>query len=325
LSELPRYPQYPLPPLSPSAEINYPPERTSKRLPLLLFFASWLTTTLAGVIWYIGYLGVVHVDFRDFLSSFLSPRYLIGGLAFSAAILTILLAHELGHYLTCRKYRIRATLPHFIPVPPLLFPFGTFGAVIKIKSLFENTRQLFDVGIAGPLAGFAFIVPALAIGMAYSREFLVGPETSGFFEFGEPLLLRLTGLLLLPDSNVSITLHPVGWAAWFGMLATSLNLLPVGQLDGGHIVYALFGPRVHRIVSFAVLGGLVVLTLVTKWYGYLLFGTLIFLLGFRHPPTLNDYMPLGAKRLMLALLALAVLVLTFMPVPVRLVTDIRSL
>jgi membrane-associated protease RseP (regulator of RpoE activity) len=325
LSELPRYPHYPPPPLSPYAEIKFPQERTPKTLPLLLFFASCLTTTLAGIVWYIGYLGVVHGDLSEFLSAFVSPRYLSGGLSFSIAILAILLAHELGHYLTCRRYGIHATLPHFIPIPPPLSPFGTFGAIIKIKSLFQNTRQLFDVGIAGPLAGFVFIVPALIIGMAYSREFQVGPETGVFLEFGEPLLLRLTGALLLPDSSGTITLHPIGWAAWFGMLATSLNLLPIGQLDGGHIVYAIFGPRAHRIVSYAALGGLVALAFVTQWYGYLLFGSLIFLLGFRHPPTSNDFAPLGARRLVLALAALIVLILTFMPVPVQLVTDVQSL
>ncbi len=299
-------------------EITIPPDRPRRLLPAILFLASLCTTTLAGIIWYAGYVGSSSNDVGSFLDLLTDPSYLLGGLSFSVSILVILVAHELGHYLTCVRYGIRATLPHLIPVPPPVSPFGTFGAVIKIKSFFENRQQLFDVGIAGPLAGFLFILPALAFGLVYSREFVVEGASGAYFNFGEPLLLKIASHLFLPNTNADITLHPVGWAAWFGMLATSLNLLPIGQLDGGHIVYAVLGKRGHRIVSFVTLGGLIVLG-VTLWLGYLLFGVVVFFLGFRHPPTAYSYPPIGAKRILLAILALIILILTFIPVPIDIV------
>ena len=251
------------------------------------------------------------------------PAYLVGGLSYSLSILIILVAHELGHYLTCVHYRIRATLPHVIPVPSEIYgfplnPFGTFGAVIKIKSLFENRRQLFDVGIAGPLSGFFFILPTLAFGVMYSREFVTEASSGIYLNFGEPLLLKIASRLFLAHGTANITLHPIGWAAWFGMLATSLNLLPIGQLDGGHIVYAVFGPRLHRIISFVTLGLLLVLGIL-EWPGYLLFGGLVFFLAFRHPATAYDYSGIGRTRILLAILALIVLILTFIPKPIDIV------
>ncbi len=316
MSDFPQH--YPRSSLPPAVEISIPPDRPRKLLPAILFLASVCTTTLAGIIWYAGFVGSASLEVGNFLDLLTDPSYLIGGLSFSVSILVILVAHELGHYLTCVRYGIRATLPHLIPVPPPVSPFGTFGAVIKIKSLFENTRQLFDVGIAGPLAGFVFILPALVFGLVYSREFVMDGTSGVYFNFGEPLLLKIASHILLPNTNADITLHPVGWAAWFGMLATSLNLLPIGQLDGGHIVYAVLGRRGHRIVSFATLGVLLVLG-ATLWLGYLLFGALVFFLGFRHPPTAYNYPPLGRGRILLAILALIVLILTFIPVPIDIV------
>lgn len=309
------FPQSFSPPSLPAVEIRLTPDRPRRLVPAILFLASVFTTTAAGVFWYAGF--VENTTGGGLLGLFTDPTYLAGGLSFSFSILVILIAHELGHYLACLKYGIRATLPYLIPVPPPLSPFGTFGAVIKIKSPFLNTRQLFDVGIAGPLAGFLFIIPALIIGLVYSREFILDGGEGMYLTFGEPLLLKFAGHFLLSDTSVDITLHPIGWAAWFGMLATSLNLLPIGQLDGGHIVYALLGPRLHRIVSFGTLGFLVILG-VTMWMGYILFATLVFFLGFRHPSTASNYPPIDTKRIVLAMLALAVLVLTFIPVPVEL-------
>lgn len=316
MSDFPQH--YPPSSLPSAGEIYIPPDRPRKLVPAILFIASVFTTTLAGIIWYAGFVGSASLEAGGFLNLLTDPDYVVGGLSFSISILVILIAHELGHYLTCVRYGIRATLPHLIPVPPPVSPFGTFGAVIRIKSLFENTRQLFDVGIAGPLAGFVFIIPALVFGLVYSREFVLEGTSGIYFNFGEPLLLKIASRLFLPETNADITLHPVGWAAWFGMLATSLNLLPVGQLDGGHIVYAVLGKRGHRIVSILTLGVLLVLG-VTLWLGYLLFGTLVFFLGFRHPPTAYNYPPLGRGRVLLAIVALIVLILTFIPVPIDIV------
>jgi membrane-associated protease RseP (regulator of RpoE activity) len=303
-------------------EISVPPDRPRKLLPAILFLAAFCTTTIAGLYWYAGFVGGAS-EARRWPQLLTDPSYLLGGLSYSASILIILVAHELGHYLTCVRYRIRATLPHVIPVPSAIYgfplnPFGTFGAVIKIKSLFENRRQLFDVGIAGPLAGFFFIIPTLTFGVLYSREFVTDAGSGVYLNFGEPLLLKLASRLLLPNASADITLHPVGWAAWFGMLATSLNLLPVGQLDGGHIVYAVLGPRLHRIISFATLGFLLVMG-IFEWPGYLLFGGLVFFLAFRHPSTAYDYSGIGRKRILLAILALIVLILTFIPKPIDIV------
>ncbi len=304
-------------------EFSIPPDRPRKLLPAILFLASLCTTTLAGIIWYAGFVDDPSAQTGSFLELLTNPSYLVGGLSFSISILVILVAHELGHYLTCVRYGIRATLPHLIPVPPAILgiplnPFGTFGAVIRIKSLFENRRQLFDVGIAGPLAGFLFVVPTLVFGVVYSREFVPEGASGIYFTFGEPLLLKIVGWLFLADPDADITLHPVGWAAWFGMLATSLNLLPVGQLDGGHIVYAVLGQRLHRIISFVTLGALLILGVAFS-YGYLLFGTLVFLLAFRHPPTAFNHPPIGRGRILLAIVALAILILTFIPVPIDIV------
>ncbi|RPI27122.1 MAG: site-2 protease family protein [Acidobacteria bacterium] len=301
-----------------------PPDRPRRWLPAVLFLATLCTTTAAGIFWYTGFVDRPLSDATGLLGILTDPSYLLGGLSFSLAILIILIAHELGHYLTCVRYGIRASLPHLLPVPPFAFgfplnPFGTFGAVIRIRSPFENKRQLFDIGIAGPLAGFVFIIPALILGLAHSREFVLEGSEGFYLNFGEPLLFKLAARLLVGNETAYITLHPVGWAAWFGMLATSLNLLPVGQLDGGHIVYAVLGPRWHRIVSIGTLTGLVVLGAATFSISYILFAALIFLLAFRHPAPVWDYPPLDAKRIILAIVALIILVLTFIPEPVEVV------
>ncbi len=254
---------------------------------------------------------------------------LLQGLPFSLALLAILLAHEMGHYLACRFYRIRCTLPYVIPVPPILplpglgvlplNPFGTFGAVIRIRSPFLTRRQIFDVGIAGPLAGFLVIVPVLALGVSLSTDFQWPEEESGLLEFGEPLLFKLAVWSFFDGDPAAINLHPIGWAAWFGLLATSLNLLPFGQLDGGHILYALFGERRHHRASLALLAFLVGLSLLSlPTPGYLFFALILMFLGPRHPPP-AEQKALDRTRWWIGLLGLAVLVLCFIPVPVTFV------
>ncbi|RPJ81326.1 MAG: site-2 protease family protein, partial [Acidobacteria bacterium] len=202
------FPQHYSPaPLPSAVEMYVPPDRPRKLVPAILLLASFCTTTLAGMIWYAGFVDA-SLELDNFLDLLTDPSFLVGGLSFSVSILVILVAHELGHYLMCVRYGIRATLPYLIPVPPPVSPFGTFGAVIKIKSPFENTRQLLDVGIAGPIAGFLFIIPALVFGLVYSREFVVEGTSGIYFNFGEPLLLQFASHLFLPDTNADITLHP---------------------------------------------------------------------------------------------------------------------
>ncbi len=218
---------------------------------------------------------------------------------------------------------MRCTPPYFLPAP---FPIaGTFGAFIKIKSQFLSKRALFDVGIAGPLAGFVLVLPALWIGISMSTLVPKTPYPHGQPVFGEPLILRFLGALLLgysPDRH-DIIAHPIAMAAWVGLLATSLNLLPIWQLDGGHIAYAVLGRSLHQKLSIVSVVGLIMISFL-GWPtpSYLLLGVLLLFMGarmrFYHPPTMLDEAKLGSARLLLALVALLILTLSFIPVPVSL-------
>jgi membrane-associated protease RseP (regulator of RpoE activity) len=244
-----------------------------------------------------------------------SPAVLLRGLPFSLAIMTILLAHEMGHYLTCRYYGIDATLPYFIPAPTMV---GTMGAFIRIKSPIQHRAALLEVGIAGPIAGFVLAVPTLIIALAKSSGF-ISPDASLFgIERGEPLIFKLFEFVMgkLPPAGMTVNLHPIGFAAWFGFFATALNLLPVGQLDGGHVSYALFG-GVHRRISKAFLFTLIPLGLF-YWPGWLLWTTVLLFIGLRHPMTLDDSAPLKPRHTALGWIALAMFVLCFTPIPIYL-------
>ena len=293
------------------------PEKPRFRLALLLLFVTFATTLWAGSLWHVSFLlGGGHSS--PGAAGLAGWPNLVLGLPYAITVLAILLAHELGHYLTCRFYGIRATLPYAIPAP-VPFPFGTLGAVIRIKSPFRDRRQLFDVGIAGPLAGFVLIVPALIIGLGYSTDFTPPSPRGTTYEFGEPLLFRLAAALFAPaGEDWNINLHPIGWAAWFGMLATGMNLLPIGQLDGGHVVYALLGRRGHRTVSYAALGGLVALG-IWCFFGYLCFAVILVFMGLRHPPPVMQTGPLDRRRVLAAVAGLLLLILTFIPTPVRVI------
>jgi membrane-associated protease RseP (regulator of RpoE activity) len=244
-----------------------------------------------------------------------SPAVLLRGLPFSFAIMTILLAHEMGHYLTCRYYGIDATLPYFIPAPTMV---GTMGAFIRIKSPIQHRAALLEVGIAGPIAGFVLAVPTLIIALAKSSGF-ISPDASLFgIERGEPLIFKLFEFVMgkLPPTGMAVNLHPIGFAAWFGFFATALNLLPVGQLDGGHVSYALFG-GIHRRISKAFLFTLIPLGLF-YWPGWLLWTTVLLFIGLRHPMTLDDSAPLKPRHTALGWIALAMFVLCFTPIPIYL-------
>jgi membrane-associated protease RseP (regulator of RpoE activity) len=240
---------------------------------------------------------------------------LAGGLLLSFTLLLILAAHEFGHYFACRHYGVRATLPFFIPGPPFpITPFGTFGAVIKIKEPIRSRRALFDIGIAGPLAGFALALPASLIGLLLAQP--QAPEKG--IVFNVPLLfIMITKLFHLPSS---MEWNPVYWAAWAAVLVTSLNLFPVGQLDGGHVLYALAGPRLHKIVSRIVFLSVAALAIVSFflydspiWFLWTL--VLAYLLKVGHPPTYIDE-PLGKTRIALAIAAALVFIVCFMPFPI---------
>ncbi len=248
---------------------------------------------------------------------FSSPAFWLGGLVFSAPVLAILGAHELGHYAACRYYDVDASLPWFLPAPlPLT---GTLGAFIRLREPIPHPRALFDIAVAGPLAGFVVALPLLVAGIAWSRVVAM-PDDGGGLVLGDPLLFQLVERLIwgaIPDTQV-LYVHPTGLAAWFGLLATALNLFPFGQLDGGHITYAVFGRRA-RWLSAATIVATIALA-----YGSLSWGAWSVLLllmtavhGVGHPPTLDDTQPLDRGRYLLAVVAAIVLVLCFTPRPIE--------
>jgi membrane-associated protease RseP (regulator of RpoE activity) len=284
-------------------------------LPAILFAVTFLSTTFAGLV----YAGGDADPLTVILVAAVHPSILLLGLPFSLTLITILLAHEMGHFLACRYYGIKCTPPFFIPFP---FTFaGTLGAFIRIKSPFRDKRALFDVGVAGPLAGFVFVLPALVVGISYSR--LIPRGGFAGYSFGEPLLFRWVGKLVLGYSPVSqdMIAHPIAIAAWFGLLVTCLNLFPIWQLDGGHIAYAVFGREPHRRLSILAAVALILVSFL-GWPlpSYLLFGVLLLIMGFRsrfyHPPTLYDEYRLGSARIAIGILALVILIICFTPVPV---------
>ena len=243
----------------------------------------------------------------------LHPASLLQGLPFSITLMAILLAHELGHYFACVYYRVDASLPYFLPAPTLI---GTLGAFIRIRSPIYTRRALFDIGIAGPLAGFALLLPALAAGLSFSK-IIPGIAERGELVFGIPLLQRLLASTIFSDVAMSdIYLHPVARAAWVGLLATALNLLPIGQLDGGHILYSIMGKH-HKTLSRLFVLALVVAGLLYS-QTWLVWALILTLLGMRHP-SIHDTTPLGAGRRKLGLLALIVFLLSFSLIPVRII------
>lgn len=253
------------------------------------------------------------------------PALLAQGATFAGSLLLVLTAHEAGHYLACRYYAVNATLPFFIPAPPL-FLAGTFGAFIKIKSAIPSRRALFDIGVAGPLAGFACLLPLAVTALLIARPAapqLATPEAGMFVVFNDPLLLQILAGALGIDLT-GIEGNPFYFAVWIGLLVTSLNLLPVGQLDGGHAVYAVFGVHVHKWLGrLAVIAVLACGLLGWQWHGapggliYTLL--LLIMLRMRHPHTEDETEPLGFRRTLMATLVLAVLILSFLPFPISVV------
>ena len=244
------------------------------------------------------------------------------GFWYSIPILAILAAHEFGHYVFCRRHKVDATLPFFIPAPPPpFFIAGTLGAVIRIKEPFPSKTALFDIGVAGPIAGFVVLVPLLYWGVTMSSVSATADQGNVILYLGEPLLYQVMERLhfgALP-AGTDVSLHPMGFAAWFGMFATALNLLPFGQLDGGHIMYSVLGRR-SWYVSAATLVGAIVLTFISL--SWLLIALMMLVmavfLGFRHPRILDEHVPLDGVRIAVAVLALLIFVVCFTPVPISL-------
>ena len=279
----------------PSQQTPRPATRGRRwRTPLFLFLATCLSTIYVGGISYSPVVGVTYV-----LSS---------GLMYGAAVMTILACHEAGHFIQTRRYRVPATLPFFLPLP--LPPIGTLGAVIAMDSRISDRRALFDIGITGPLAG---LIPTLIC-------CLVGLQLSGLEPYGRglgfpPIFQAMAWMTVGPiPQGLALDLHPIAMAGWVGLLITALNLMPIGQLDGGHILYGLLRSRAHVVASLMLMLGMAAVLVFGLW-GWSLMMCLLILMGPKHPPTANDNTPLGPVRIAMGWLTLAFVPLGFTPIP----------
>ncbi len=275
-------------------------------LPLILFILTIFTTLWAGA--YQAYNGTIRGPVNYLLEY---PDRLLDGLPFAGTLLFILVTHELGHFVLSKIHGVPASLPLFIPGPPHFI--GTFGAIIRLRGPIMHRRALFDIGVAGPLAGFLVAVGALLVGLNLST--VVDRSSTFGLQLGEPLLLQLLSWLVIGSlpPQADVVLHPIAFAAWFGLFVTSLNLIPIGQLDGGHVAYALWGPR-QRTLAMAFVPMLIVLGLV-GWPGWLIWAFMAGLWGLGHPPVMDPMASLGRGRTVVGWIALAVFTLTFAPVP----------
>lgn len=283
-----------------------PPKRHPYRIHIILFVLTVFTTLIAGAL-------------QEGAKPWENLASIIKGIPFSFTLISILLTHELAHYFASRSHGMTASLPFFIPGPPIPPMIGTFGAVIKTNPPIPDRRALFDIGVSGPLAGFIVSVIAIVIGLKFSR---VAPleEVSGLtVMLGDSLGFKLLSYLTvgaLPD-KADIFLHPIAYAGWIGFFVTAMNLLPIGQLDGGHVVYAVLG-RWHRIISISMVVLLFVLGYMS-WPGWYLWGFLTTVLGTRHPPVFYPNIELDSRRKIIAWVTLIVFILAFTPEPFKIV------
>ena len=295
-----------------------PRRREAWGVHVMLFAAVLATTTLTGAM----IAGTVSMHPGDWRG----PGFLSGlahGLVFSLPLLAILFTHEMGHYVTARRYQVDVSPPFFLPGFPPPFGIGTFGAFIRLRTIVNDRRQLLDIGAAGPIAGFVVAVPVLWIGLVLSHHGVPGNVHGMVVRLGDDLLLPGDSLItllmrrLVPGAAGDILLHPTAFAGWFGMFVTMLNLLPMAQLDGGHIVYAAT-PRWQQPVARAI--WLIIMLLGWFWFGWLIWGVIVLTLSrgqLRHPPVLDAYRPLPKSRQLLVWVSLLLFILTFAPAPFR--------
>jgi membrane-associated protease RseP (regulator of RpoE activity) len=303
-----------------------PPPRDRVWVHVLLLILTVLSTTLVGACHYLsfaqGFEPVAPLDAESgrayVVGLFTQPAFYLNGLWYSLTVLGILGCHEMGHYVACLRYGVNATRPYFLPAPlPLT---GTLGAFIRIRSRIPSKIALFDIGIAGPIAGFVVAVPALFGGLLLSEVVQLPDDQSNLMSLGEPLLFRLAAWLVFGDvaDGYSINMHPMAFAAWFGLLATALNLFPIAQLDGGHISYAVLGRRSLWLTLSMVVAAIALTFISSSWIAWTVMLVLMLgLVGPRHPPTLDDDTPIGSARLWLALVAVVMLIVCFTPAPIE--------
>lgn len=305
---------------------------------------TFVTTTIAGVLYPFGLIQVLPNEdpqtFSQIVDFILSlpakyflligsavnllltdPLYLTYGLKFSLSLLFILISHEMGHYVACRLYKVDATLPFFIPTPPMLGPAGTFGAFIKIRSPLPSRRAVFDIGVAGPIAGFIALIPIAMMGILTIQPATPqSSEAAAGIVFSDPLVMQAIAFFAGVDLGASVR-NPFYYAAWVGSLVTALNLIPSGQLDGGHAVFAVLGETIHRWTGRIAFGAMALLSILGWFYfnspsGFLIAVLLGVMMRIKHPIPW-DQTPLDAKRKAIAFLSLVIFVLCFLPFPIK--------
>lgn len=281
--------------------------------------------------------------FTTFIAGYAQGGGFISGISFSAALIFILGSHEMGHYFYGKKYGVDITPPYFIPAPPLISPIGTFGAFIKIKSRISSKKALFDIGVAGPILGIVAAVPVLYLGLSLSEIVDVSQYSgkSGITLGSSPIFSLFTNLVFgdIPEGR-DVLLHPVAFAGWIGLLVTALNLIPSGQLDGGHVMYSVFGHRVHSVTSFTAIIILIILGTGTRplyealiyihpslafpqgmifdgWPGWLLWSVFLIIMGNRHPATVYEEHDIGVRRKFIAVCTMLIFIGCFSPFPVK--------
>lgn len=286
-------------------------------LNILLFLVTAASTFFVGISWSFGYkyaeLVAADPNLIPEPAMILNPEIVALSLIYAVVLLVILLGHELGHFLSCQYYKIDATLPYFIPAPTLI---GTMGAFIRIRSPITKKQQLFDIGIAGPLTSFLLSLPAVVFGLSLSKP--VPPLAEGeSLLFGDPLILKLVGSFIFKGvpEGYDIVPHPIAFAGWVGILVTAMNLFPVGQLDGGHIAYALLGKRSTRLAPYFI--GIFIIMGIFFWFGWFVWALLISFLGLKHPHIADEDSPLSPGRRVLGILMLVIFVLSFIPDPIK--------
>lgn len=260
------------------------------------------------------FFGIPRINFILFIATSFTT-YLINGSSYAICIMTILLAHEMGHFIMCRKYRVNATWPFFLPMP--LPPFGTFGAVIKMKGYIPDKRALFDIGAAGPIGGLIFAIPITIIGLSLSEVHPIPKDSTSYLGLGEPMLFSFLAKMMIGEvsEGFDIVLSPIAFAGWAGLFVTALNLLPIGQLDGGHIIYALLG-KYSGIVYKAGIGAFCIFTLFV-YPGWIIFAVMLLLFGFKHPPPADPFTQLDFKRKCIGVLMLVIFLISFTPIPLK--------
>ncbi len=299
--------------------IIYPfPPRKKRKITtnIVMFLLTLFTTVWAGALIWANRTG--SPDAMNLFTVLSSPTDLIMGfVTFAFPLLLILGTHELGHYFTSRYYKVDASLPYFIPIPPIISPFGTFGALISMRENMSNRKALVDIGVAGPIAGFLIAIPVTIVGLLLTNAYPAPSELvdgASYMVFNYPIILMFFTSIIPINENTAV--FPTVIAGWIGFLVTALNLLPIGQLDGGHITRGILGDKA-RYISYGAVLLLVILGFVTEFKSYLIFALLIMLMGTRHPPPLDDISPLSARQYTAGAFAILMMMVCFHPIPIE--------